>query len=156
MAGVPEWIVVHHTDTRCDKHPEQVAIVEGTHKRRGYLQSPTTGQFIAYQWFVGCDATVRNTRPDNEPSTHTGCGLGETRCKKGMSEINEHSIAVVIAGALDKELPSRAQMKNLKSVVEQLQKKYNIPNDHVIPHRVASGTLCPGTRLFHLLWPDRA
>lgn len=132
--------------------PLQIASVEGVHERRGYPES-AEGTFIAYHYFIGCDATERHDRSDDEPSINTGCGMGENRCKPGTERINERSIAIALAGNFDIDHPTEKQLQVLRDRVTQLQKKYGIPSDHVIPHRQASATNCAGKNLIKILWP---
>lgn len=131
--------------------PRQIASVEGVHQRRGYPES-AEGTFIAYHYFIGCDGTEMHNRSDDEPSINTGCGMGEERCKPGMEEVNENAIAIALAGNFNTDEPSERQMEVLRVRVTQLQKKYGIPNERVIPHQEASATACPGKKLIERLW----
>ena len=128
-----------------------MAIIDGAHERRGYPESQE-GTFIAYHYFIGCDGTEKHNRSDLEPSINTGCGMGEGRCKPGKEAINEHSIAIALAGDFNTEEPTKKQIEVLKARVTQLQEKYGIPKDHVIPHQEASATACPGKNLINILW----
>lgn len=150
QSASPKYIVLHHTDISCWKHPEQVNIIDGAHKRRGYLES-STGNHIAYHWFVGCDGTTVNTRPEGEPSTHTGCGLGEDRCINGYEQINENSIAVVIAGATEEDMPSKEAEEAFKRKVFELKEKYNIPNGNIVSHGDTSPSICAGRYIKNML-----
>lgn len=130
---------------------QQLTSVEGVHERRGYPES-RKGTFIAYHYFIGCDGTEMHNRSDSEPSINTGCGMNESRCKPGMDSINERSVAIALAGNFNQEKPTKKQVDILRARVTQLQKKYGITNDHVIPHQEASATACPGANIIKMLW----
>jgi N-acetyl-anhydromuramyl-L-alanine amidase AmpD len=148
----PRYIVIHHTDIAKQEHAEQLSIVNESHKRRGYSLNEY-GYNVAYHYFIGTDGELIHTRPDDDRSAHTGCGLGEDRCKEGMSEINEQSIGIVIAGDFEHEQINRRQLQTLKRIVTEKQQEYGIPKENVIPHREASPTKCAGANLIKLLWP---
>lgn len=129
----------------------QAGAVENSHRNR-YEASPYTHSHIAYHFLIGKDGTIKKNRRLSEDTPHTGCGLNEGRCKEGMHDINENSIAIALAGDFNFEYPTKHQVDSLRYVVTELQKKYGIPNERVIPHKKASATSCPGAHLEEMLW----
>lgn len=152
QSASPMYLVAHHTDIPCSEHAEQADIIDGAHKRKGYPASVTTGDYIAYHYLVGCDGTVKETRPPNEPSIHTGCGMGEDRCKAGFSEVNEHSIAIAIAGNMQVDQPSQIQIDHFNALIEKLRKEYNIEPGNIVPHSAVSATSCAGKNMNNIIY----
>lgn len=131
--------------------PEQLAAVENSHRARGYAESPYTHEHVAYHFFIGTDGTVRQLRGIDERSSHTACDVEYPDKCKAMAAVNQHSVAIVLAGDFNLDDPGAAQMAALKTLVTQLQRRYGIPSGNVIPHREASSTACPGQRLVDIL-----
>ena len=93
-----------------------------------------------YHYFIGRDGTVVQTRDESERTGHT------------MSEeYNNDSLAIVLAGDFNVEVPSRKQLASLNALLVKLQGKYHIPDDHIVGHQDASHTSCPGEKLLKLL-----
>lgn len=114
-------------------------MVSESHARRGYDLS-VYGYNTAYHYFIGSDGTVVHTRPDTDRTMHTK-----------SDAMNMQSIAIVLAGSFETETPSRAQLSSLLSLIRNLQKKYEIPIDHVIAHGEASPTKCAGKNITKIL-----
>lgn len=151
----PTILVIHDTDIPLSI-AKQKESVNRSHKDRGYNQSHYSGLNIAYHYFIGTDGTLVQIRSDGERTEHTACGLTLHNCTGEEQEVNEKSIAIVVAGsfncvdpkdACDK--PTREQMKTLKKLINKLDKKYHF--EKIIPHMAASPTACPGTHMIQAL-----
>lgn len=143
----PGIFVIHHTDA---VQAQQIQIINRVHQRRGYHESsiinPVTGSgwFIAYHYFIGKDGTMVQTRPDNDRTQHTGCGLGLEKCV-GEEKVNDGSISVVLAGNFEHEQPTSQQLAALKKLTAELDGQHHFRR--IITHRQASPTSCPGDNL---------
>jgi N-acetyl-anhydromuramyl-L-alanine amidase AmpD len=109
--------------------------VDGSHKRRGYDES-ALGHNTAYHYFIGGDGTLVQTRPETDRTLHT------SNCDYALS-----SIGIVLAGDFNNEMPTDAQLKTLKALVTELQKKYNVPPLNIVGHGETKATGCPGKNL---------
>lgn len=64
----------------------------------------------------------------------------------GVPKFNKHGIGICLVGDFDHRIPSPKQLAALRNLVQHLMQKYNIPKDHIIPHRdcKTGHTECPG------------
>lgn len=133
--GSPDvrYIVIHDTDISKHYKSKQLEIVNGSHRRRWGLESPFTGSFVCYHYFIGTTGELVRTRDESE---RMGC----TR----NADVNDHAIHVVMAGAFDTEKPGRRQLDTLRTIVDELRERYHVPASGIIGHREASPTTCPG------------
>lgn len=116
----------------------QAPIVERSHARRGYEESPCTHSHVAYHALIGRDGTIRPTRCLTERTGHTR-----------NQDVNIDSIAVVLAGNFEIEGPKPKQLASLKKLVSQARQLN--PEIEIIGHREASPTSCPGKHLEALI-----
>lgn len=124
--------------------PKQWDNVNGSHMRRGYDLS-TMGSYIAYHYFVGTDGTIKQNRPETDRTKHT------RNCY-----VNMNSIAIVLAGSFgEADTVNAAQMKSLKKLTAEIQKRYGIKPGYVIGHKEASPTACPGANVMKLIYAER-
>lgn len=131
--------------------PEQLAAVENSHRAKGYPESPYTHEHVAYHFFIGTDGTTKQLRGIDERSPHTACDIEYPEKCTGAPAINQQSVAIVLAGNFNADQPSAGQLRSLKTLVTQLQQRYGIAAQNVIPHRDASKTACPGQHIVDLL-----
>ena len=98
--------------------------------------------FPKYNYGITKDGKIILGRPINIRGAHTIGDRGKFRYK----DMNRISIGIVLEGNFTNKLPSQIQLSSLYLLVSKLTKHYNIPfnRDHVIPHKEASKTLCPG------------
>ncbi len=123
----PTYLVIHDTDVAADV---QADLVSKGHEARGYNEG-FYGNNICYHFLIGKDGTIKQNRALWE---RTGCTRNQ--------EVNVSAISIVLAGELDKEPPTDAEMKSLKRLTERLDSIYHF--EHIILHRDASPTACPG------------
>lgn len=154
--STPQYIVIHHTGIALDAHTNQLQSVNDSHKRKGYPLSKY-GYNIAYHHFIGSDGTTVRTRSHDDISVHTKCGYGHgnDKCKNGYKDINDNSIAVVLAGDFEHiDHLKGKQLAALRATVTALQKRYNIPRQNVLTHKHVSPTVCAGKNLIKDLWNE--
>lgn len=106
--------------------------MNGYHRKNGYDLS-SLGYYVCYTYFIGTTGQIVQTRPDTD----------RTMCTKN-DDVNMHSLQIVLAGEFQHEEPTKAQLRSLSKLTDRLRKKYNIPVEHIIAHREASSTTCPG------------
>lgn len=116
----------------------QLQAVNNSHRAKWGNVSPYTGYFVEYHYFIGRDGTVVNTRDERERTGHT---RNET--------VNDHSIAVVLAGDFNTDELTTDQAHALRDLMLQLKRRY--PSADLIGHRDASPTACPGAKILKLL-----
>lgn len=144
----PTILVIHDTDLSIAEHPNQLESVNKSHERRGYQKSHYSGLHLAYHYFIGTDGTLVQIRSDGERTEHTACGLSLDNCV-GEKYVNDNSLSIVVAGAFEREQPTREQVKTLKKLIKKLDNKYHF--EKIIPHRAASPTACPGKHMVEIL-----
>jgi len=124
----PEYIVIHHSISKPNATFEdyyQWHVVE-----RGW-------EWVGYQYVLKGDGTILNTRPDTTHGAHVK--------EDGM---NKKSIGICLSGNFDINLPTEAQKKSLKWLLEKKMKEFNIPKEKILPHRHwATYKSCNGNRL---------
>lgn len=122
-----------------EEHPQQLALVDGNHDRRGYDES-IFKHYAAYHFFIGTDSTLVQTRPLTDRTLHTkNCAVALT------------SIGIVVAGSFDTDEPTAKQRATLLALVRKLKARYHIANQNIIGHQEASATSCPGKNLMALI-----
>ncbi len=58
---------------------------------------------------------------------------------------NEHYIGICLVGNFENGYPTESQYRSLKTLIDFLTDRYNIPGNKIIGHKDADkGTLCPG------------
>lgn len=128
--------------------------MDQAHRRRGYspskIKNPATGEgwHNAYHFFIGKDGTLVQTRLHDERTQHTACGLGLQKCKETPA-VNDHSLAIVLAGNFEHEQPTRPQLRALRKLVKELDAQYHFQK--IMTHRDASPTSCPGDNLVNAI-----
>ncbi len=62
----------------------------------------------------------------------------------GVDKYNQHGIGICLVGNLADDYPTKKQMKSLVALVNDLQKRCNIPTSRIMLHRHIKNTRCPG------------
>ena len=124
MKKTCEWIVCHHsvTPTGQDDNKSEASF-NANHKGRGFPQSKN-GWYIGYHKVIYSSGEIRTYRDDDEVGAH---------CKEAT--MNYKSIGICLEGNFDDEKPTVEQCKSLLAVISELQGKYHIPDNKVVPHR---------------------
>ncbi len=128
----PEFIVVHHsggTDANPleDTSHHTANIMESYHLSKGW-------EGLGYHYVIHKNGDVWKGRPEHYHAAHT---VG----------YNNKSIGICLAGNFDATLPTKEQEKSLTTLLKELQVKYNIPSDKIVPHRTFANKSCYGNKL---------
>ena len=125
------WIVIHHTATPSGA----LARINASHKGKGWDEA-------GYHFVVGNGTESKDGQTEvgpRWPKQKTGAHTASAG-----NEFNIHGIGVVMVGNFDQTRPSRKQLESTQRLVAYLMKTYKIPASHVIGHRDAKATDCPG------------
>jgi hypothetical protein len=123
----PNKIVIHHEGAS-----NGFQAVNEWHKQRWNFKSEL-GFYIGYHYYIEKDGKVFQGRADTEDGAHT-------------SGHNQQSIGICLMGNFETEIPTKAQLDALESLVKDKKKQYNISK--IYGHRQLGNTLCPGKNLF--------
>ena len=130
MPNYPKNIIVHHSLVSRFNSPSQFDSINRYHKGLGWGK-------IGYHFLIEPDGQVKIGRAENEVGAHT---------KQMM--MNYLSIGICLSGNFDIDDPTPEQIASLLGLIEDLQKKYGIPDKRVKLHRdYAKYKSCPGTRI---------
>jgi len=123
----PEYLIVHHSMA---SENQTVQSIENYHLDLGW-------EGVGYQYLINFLGEIWKGRPEYYHGAH---------CKEqGM---NTKSIGICLIGNFDKKLPTEAQIISLKALMKDIQARYNIPNNKIVPHRhFAPYKTCYGSRL---------
>lgn len=130
----PTYLVIHDTDVDKDVQTE---LIDKNHQGRGYDEGFYKNH-ICYHFLIGKDGTIKQNR-----------SLWERIYCTRNTEVNDSAIQVVVAGDFEKEKPTPVQMASLKKLVDRLDSIYHF--EHIIMHRDASPTACPGKYMVEAL-----
>lgn len=130
-----KYIVVHHTAVSYDRNPDQFNQTNQFHKDKWNMKS-TLGFYGGYNFEISKTGTIRQFREIGE----------ETVAATGH---NFDSIHICLDGNFDIELPTEAQKKSLKSLLEKYVLEYGIERSCIVPHRHFKDVLksCFGSKL---------
>jgi N-acetylmuramoyl-L-alanine amidase len=128
-----KYIVIHHSAS--DSGNE--AVFDREHKDRGWRG-------------VGYDFVIDNGEggPDGRVEVTFRWEQQIEGAHAGNDEYNQYGIGICLVGNFDRDLPTAKQMDSLVALVNYLQKRCDIPTDHILGHchvRIG-GTHCPGLR----------
>lgn len=123
MSNIPTYLVIHHTASSRISNPNQFNATNNYHKERGFTQS-RLGFYVGYHWEINAKGEAVRAREDDEVGCH---------CKE--QSMNYKSIGIALDGNFDIEDPTNEQKAMLLQLIRSYQVKFNIPNDHVVPHR---------------------
>lgn len=132
MLNTPEYLIVHHTggtqeNPLADTSHHTYEIVHNYHLSLGW-------EGFGYHYFIAKDGALKAGRAENYHGAHT-------------KNYNQKSIGICLAGNFDATMPTKAQESSLQALLEMLSKKYNIPNENIVPHRRFAPKTCYGKLL---------
>ena len=130
--NIPEYLIVHHsggTDANPleDTSHHTANIMESYHLSKGW-------EGLGYHYVIHKNGDIWKGRPEHYHAAHT---VG----------YNNKSIGICLAGNFDATLPTKEQEKSLTTLLKELQTKYNIPSDKIVPHRKFATKSCFGNKL---------
>jgi len=127
------WIVIHHSDT---------TVGSATSFDR-YHRLVHHWDELGYHFVIGNGAGSGNGQVEVGPRwTKQKWGA-----HAGVAVYNEYGIGICLVGNFNSTHPTPAQMRSLAQLTGYLMHTYHIPADHVIGHRDAKHTDCPGRNL---------
>ena len=122
-------IVIHHSAGAATATPEDFA--------RWHIQDHNWPG-IGYHYYIGTDGKIQQTNSLNTVSYHAGY------------EANLKGIAIVLPGNFNNEMPTDAQLKSMKNIIQILKLRFG-KNLIVEGHKDEQNTSCPGTNLYNYL-----
>ena len=136
--NTPKYIIVHHTggtdsDPLADTSNQKFEVVDEWHRKLWNFKS-SLGHYIGYHYFIDKSGTVTQGRADSDTGAHT----------KGM---NGQSIGICLAGNFDVTMPTAAQTRSLKTLLDRLMPLYGLSPESIVPHRRFANKTCYGTKL---------
>lgn len=122
-------IIIHHT-AGPDTPAEEIHTAHLANKWAG----------IGYHFVIRKDGSIERGRPEDTIGSHA-------------EGANSNSIGISLCGNFENEEPAEAQINSLRSLVNDLCKKYNLTanSQTVIGHRDVNSTACPGANLYNKL-----
>lgn len=124
--NTPKYIIIHHTAVSREVNEEQFHAVDRYHRWRGWGG-------IGYHWFIEPDGALKKGRNENINGAH---------CYQ--RRMNSQSIGICLTGHFDYESPTQRQIDALRSKVQEIRRRYDIPEDNVVGHRTFAPKSCPG------------
>ncbi len=124
------WIVIHHSDTSCGS----AASFDRYHR-------------LVRHWDeLGYHFVIDNGNGGGDGLVEVGPRWTKQKwgAHAGVAEFNEYGIGICLVGDFNKTQPTAAQMRSLAQLSAWLMKTYHISPDHLIGHRDAKRTECPG------------
>lgn len=112
--NLPEYIIVHHSAARAD---QTFKSIQDYHVSLGW-------ENFGYHWCITKDGTLISGRPEHYYGSH---------CKE--ESMNTKSVGVLVVGDFDNNLPTKEQETTLKTLLKDIQVRYNIPKEKIVPHR---------------------
>ncbi len=135
-----KYIVIHHTAT----HDGNASFIQKLHFQRGFWNG------MGYHFLI-------DNGTDSKGPGQIEVGPRWAKQMDGAhanaDDMNIRGIGVCLVGNFSEKSVPEQQLESLIYLVKLLQKRYNIPADHVIRHSDVKGknTECPGT---HFPWSD--
>lgn len=137
----PKWIIVHHTggteqDPMASTKHHTFEIVNDWHRKLWPNFESSLGYHIGYHYFIDAQGKVMQGRTETDEGAHT---VGK----------NTESIGICLAGNFDRpnEMPTEAQERTLVELIREIQKRWNISDDKIVPHRKFASKTCYGLNL---------
>jgi N-acetylmuramoyl-L-alanine amidase len=124
------WIVIHHSDTKTGS----AAAFDRYHKD-------------VHHWDeLGYDFVIGNGAGSGDGQVEVGPRWSKQKigAHAGVREYNEFGIGICLVGDFDITRPTPAQLRSLTQLTAWLMATYHIPASHVIGHKDAKSTNCPG------------
>jgi len=111
MKNTPQWLIVHHSsgtdaNPKADTSNQTVEIINEWHRQLWNYKS-SLGWYVGYQYVIDKTGKVTQCRADSDVGAHT----------KGL---NSQSIGVLVIGNFDVTMPTVAQTRALKTLLERL------------------------------------
>jgi hypothetical protein len=128
-----KWIVIHHSDTKVGS----AASFDRYHREVKHWES------LGYHFVIGNGTGSRDGQIEVGPRWPAQ----KWGAHAGVKEYNEYGIGICLVGNFAVDHPSQAQLRSLAQLTAYLMRTYHIPADHVIGHRDAKHTDCPGRYL---------
>lgn len=128
----PEAIIIHHVGANNSFHS-----VNAYHKKKWNFKSKL-GWYIGYHYFIDNSGKLFKGREETEDGAH----------KKGW---NDKAVGICLRGNLQARKPTKQQLKTLRELLQDIQKRLGIPNDKIYAHKELSATLCPGKNLMSFI-----
>ena len=129
MVNLPRNIVIHHSAVSREDNPEQFDAIDEYHKSKGW------GGF-GYHYLIEADGTLKHGRSESTAGAHTK-----------ESFMNYFSLGICLTGNFDVEEPTEEQKLALFNLIKSSQKKYDIPDKRIKPHRHYAKKSCWGSLL---------
>lgn len=127
----PKYIIVHHSAAAAPM--PQFDSINKWHKDRDFPLS-TLGYFVGYHRVIEADGTVRIARLDTERDCDS---FGH----------NYDSLSVCLAGNLDLNEPTVAQVNALGALLSHWCTLWGLEAEEVFPHRRFNPTSCYGAKV---------
>ena len=125
-----KWIVIHHSDTKTGS----AAAFDRYHKDVHHWDE------LGYHFVIGNG----NGSADGQVEVGPRWSKQKWGAHAGVKEYNEFGIGICLVGDFDVTKPTPAQMRSLTQLTAWLMANYHIPASHVIGHKDAKSTNCPG------------
>lgn len=138
----PSFLIIHHTASPRDKTTLQN--VNAWHYVRWPKFKSSLGFYIGYHFLITANGKISQIRRENETGAH---------CL--ANNMNSKSIGICLTGNFSIETPTTKQGDSLAILLDNLKKKYDIPNKNILGHcQIANAkTQCPGKNL--LSWLEK-
>ncbi len=136
-------INIHHTASYAENDmAEQFDSVNEGHKARwkGATKSKM-GFYGGYHYIVERNGAVQQFRGEEETGAHNNVGL-----------MNYKAIGVCFAGNMSRQNLTEAQIRAGVKLIKDIQKRHDIPDENVTPHRASKSTQCPGNNFADPVW----
>ena len=133
-AAPREWkyIVLHHSASVRGS----AEIFDVAHRQRGW-------KCLGYHFVIGNGTDQGDGAIVAGPRWYSQ----EAGAHANATEFNEHGIGICLVGNFDQDVPTPAQLVALKTLINKLCHRYNIPGTNVVGHnqvRLGGSTACPG------------
>lgn len=127
----PQYIFIHHTAVSYKKNPKQWPATDAYHKGKGWGGG-------GYNYEIAADGEVHMFRADGTVTA--------AQYQKSMND--GRAISICLDGNFDIEDPTPEQMEAVRVLICQKMAAYNIPAEHIFPHRYVAGyKTCCGSRI---------
>ncbi len=130
----PEYIIVHHTGGTVANPLADTSHHTAEGIEKGHMAPPNNFEGLGYQYVIHKNGDVWKGRPEHYHGAHT-------------TNYNKKSIGICLSGNFDATLPTKEQENALKSLVVDIQVRYNIPLEKIVPHRTFAVKSCYGRKL---------
>jgi len=135
--GPIRHLTVHHTG----EHLSSTGISDRELLRRidRHHQANLGWAAIGYHRLIGSDGTVFEGRPLRWQGAHCG------------GDNNRNNIGISVIGEFDTALPTTAQLRTLRRLLDDMRSRYGLSARNVYGHRDWKPTTCPGDALYSWL-----